>query len=228
MGTAPAERRKPGNTSGDGRNSSSSLQEQRFFQLYYYIRRELDLLRQHNTKRTMVRRRWHSKTHYETGYTRQKGDALCLVEQQRLSVVWSPEFGSNGYGGHLRKSIKPRGSSTASSRCRNDVDKIPPRQRSSTCCENHLGKNWGIGVRNSCLIRLTAQTWLHPMTICSGQCSTPWPRENSKTAKKSNSGCPTTLSCSRPSSSEEESILCVNVDNKSSIVMENIFLIDLV
>ena len=75
----------------------------------------------------------------------------------------------------------------------------------------------------SCLIRLTAQTWHHPNTICSGRCSTSWPRESSQTAKKSNSGCPTTFSRSRPSSSKEESILCIYVGNKSLLVMEIIF-----
>ncbi|VDO21103.1 unnamed protein product [Haemonchus placei] len=39
-------------------------------------------------------------------------------------------------------------------------------------------------------IRHTAQTCLSPIAICSGRCSTLWPREGSQPAKKSNSGCP--------------------------------------
>ena len=110
------------------------------------------------------------------------------------------------------------------SRCRNDIDS----QRSSTFRENHFGKKLRNWAGKSCLIRTIAQTWHHPITICSGRCSTPWPRESSQIEKKSNPGWPTSLSRSRPSSSKEESILCVNVNNKSLIVMENIPWIDLV
>ena len=60
----------------------------------------------------------------------------CLTKnfdqnQQRFGVPWSSRFGSNSYGRHLQRSIGPRGSRTASLRCRNGVDKIRKITRES-------------------------------------------------------------------------------------------------
>ena len=75
----------------------------------------------------------------------------CLTKnfdqnQQRFGVPWSSRFGSNSYGRHLQRSIGPRGSRTASLRCRNGVDKIRKITRESDfLAKITFGKNRGIG-----------------------------------------------------------------------------------
>ena len=96
---------------------------------------------------------------------------------------------------------------------------------STTCRQNHLVKKWKTKLVNFCLFRQIAQILLYLIIICSGRCSTPWPRKTLETATNSAFSCPTSSSRSRPSSWRRALIFCVDVGEKLLIKMVNTFCI---
>ena len=94
---------------------------------------------------------------------------------------------------------------------------------STTYRQNHSAKNFKNKAGKCFLHGQIAQSFLYLITICFGWCSTPWPRNSSKTTTKSKFWCPTSSSRSRPSSWSRAFIFFVDVAEKSLIMMVNIF-----